>query len=267
VYDDNVNLTAVHSPAVDEFPVGKVTQYTYSDDHNLLTAINPAGQVYLENEYTTTDRVSRQYLGKDAFDFSYYRRREFYQCEPDSDPALEVSRTTVLDRNGNTTELTFNCQGNPLKVTEFTRGIRPSDPDRFTTTYTYNLNGLVTSVTQPEGNRIDYVYDARSTGDKTIDQLFAENRIQITQISDEDRSGGTSLQSNFTYEPVYNQVLTKTDPDSNTITYYYDYQEGSDFAALAARMNMPESTVRTLLRDVPMARGDLNGDSNTAQLR
>ncbi|PIU57397.1 MAG: hypothetical protein COS89_04660, partial [Deltaproteobacteria bacterium CG07_land_8_20_14_0_80_38_7] len=79
VYDDNVNLTAVHSPAVDEFPVGKVTQYTYSDDHNLLTAINPAGQVYLENEYTTTDRVSRQYLGKDAFDFSYYRRREFYQ--------------------------------------------------------------------------------------------------------------------------------------------------------------------------------------------
>ncbi|PIU54844.1 MAG: hypothetical protein COS89_08960, partial [Deltaproteobacteria bacterium CG07_land_8_20_14_0_80_38_7] len=165
------------------------------------------------------------------------------------------------------TELTFNCQGNPLKVTEFTRGIRPSDPDRFTTTYTYNLNGLVTSVTQPEGNRIDYVYDARSTGDKTIDQLFAENRIQITQISDEDRSGGTSLQSNFTYEPVYNQVLTKTDPDSNTITYYYDYQEGSDFAALAARMNMPESTVRTLLRDVPMARGDLNGDSNTAQLR
>ena len=59
-YDDYGDLVSVTSPATDRYPRGLTTTYEYSSSnysgplqHNLTKIIDPAGQLYLENEYGT----------------------------------------------------------------------------------------------------------------------------------------------------------------------------------------------------------------------
>ncbi|MFH1652489.1 MAG: apolipoprotein N-acyltransferase [Pseudomonadota bacterium] len=264
-YNDKGDLIAVHSPIVDGYPDGKITRYKYSDEHNLLTVTDPAGQTYLKNEYSSTDRVVKQYLGSKAFDFTYYRKREFYTCTPESDPSMEVSRTTVIDRNGNQKGLSFNCQGNPLKVTEFTRGMRFDDPASFVTSYTYNLDGLVTSETKPEGNRTEYRYQNMNTGEPAVDKLYVANRIEERKIPDSVR-GGSPLITKYAYEPVYNQIKEITEPGNATSTFHFDYQENSTVAILAAKMGVTENIAQTLLTGLTISMGDINDDQKTNQI-
>ena len=83
----------------------------------------------------------------------------------------------------------------------------------------------------------------------------------MTETPDAARGGDqSSITTTYTYEPIYKQVHTMTEPRGNdpsyvpqnggaqsaaryTTTYTYDYQEGTNFAALGAMLGVSASTV------------------------
>ncbi|MDO8526089.1 MAG: RHS repeat-associated core domain-containing protein, partial [Deltaproteobacteria bacterium] len=275
-YDNNSDLVAAHSPAVDGFPLGKITRYAYSSgfgedsrmlNHNLISVTSPKGQTFVKNEYSSSDRVTRQTFGNKHFNFSYYRTKGLVSCSETSNSNEVVSRTTVTDRAGNVTEHSFNCQGNPLKIEEFTRGMVSGSPQSYVTAYEYNSNGLVTQAVLPNGNRVQFEYESKNTGDATLDHLSSANRLSITRVPDA-RSGGENLVTRFAYEPLYNQVRSVTDPrgDAFTTRIWFDYQEGNSSEVLATKLGASTEVLQSLLTGVSLGLGDLNQDGDTAQV-
>jgi RHS repeat-associated protein len=324
-YDANDDLVEVASPAVtgtptrNNFPQGKTTRYSYSSgfsnevlNHNLLTITAPnevasGGQARIRVEYETNpnspnlDRVLRQTIGgtnapATVVNGQVQFRREVrvpaggtisYQYQllgsaPPTDFVSPVTQTTVTDRNGNRTEYQFNQIGNIVRIREFTnRDIRPSDPEFFETRYQYNKDGELLRMIYPEGNSVEYVYDAGNPLRFQQGNLLAEIRRPDAQ-----RGGDQAMiQTTYSYEPIYNQRRSVTDPRGTDPSYappnggttsparyttvsIFDYQEGTNFAALARELGVTENQVRTLLQQatIPMGLGDVNGDGRTDQL-
>jgi RHS repeat-associated protein len=190
-----------------------------------------------------------------------------------------VTQTTVTDRNDNRTEYQFNQLGNIVRIREFTnRDIRPGDPEFFEMRYEYNKDGELMRMIWPEGNSVEYGYD-----DRNAIRFQQGNVLGETKRPDSKRGGDQAvIQTSRTYEPIYNQVQTVTEARGNdpsyvpqngganlatryTIVNVFDYQEGSNFAALARELGVSESTVRNRLQGIPMGLGDVNGDGRTDQ--
>ncbi|HXF05615.1 MAG TPA: DUF6531 domain-containing protein, partial [Blastocatellia bacterium] len=204
----------------------------------------------------------------------------FLGMVPPGDFTSPVSQTTVTDRNGNRTEYQFNQLGNIVRIREFTnRDVRPSDPDFFETRYEYNRDGELLRQIHPEGNSVEYVYD-----DRNADRFQQGNLLREVRRPDSKRGGDQEFIARaMTYEPIYNQVRTVTEargndptyvpqnggansPERYTTVYIFDYQEGTNFAALARELGVSESEVRRRLQDIPMGLGDVNGDGRTDQI-
>ena len=108
----------------------------------------------------------------------------------------------------------------------------------------------------------------------------------MTETPDAARGGDQSaITTTYTYEPIYNQVHTMTEPRGNdpsyvpqnggaqsaaryTTTYTYDYQEGTNFAALGAILGISAAAAQARLAaaGIPMGLGDVNGDGLTNQI-
>jgi RHS repeat-associated protein len=324
-YDTRGDLVSVTSPAVtgtptrNDFPRGKTTEYDYSSgfanpvlNHNLLAITAPnevasRGPARIQLVYETNtaspnlDRVLRQTIGGTNRPAEFangqvrfrsdvrvpaggtisYEYRFLGAVRP-GDFNSAMTQTTVTDRNGNRTEYQFNQLGNIVRIREFTnRNIRAGDPEFYETRYEYSRDGELTRMVRPEGNSVEYVYDAQNPIRSQQGNLLAEIRRP-----DAKRGGDqASLQTSYSYEPIYNQQRTVTDPRGNDPSYLpqnggansaaryttvsiFDYQEGDNFAALAQELGMSESAVRMLLQqaNIPMGLGDVNGDGRTDQI-
>ena len=220
-HDANKDLIAVRSPVTTDFPQGKTTTYAYSSgysvdrkdlNHNLLTVTDARGQTYLENEYSIEDRVVSQRFGDEGtFHLGYQKVAGVSQCD-EAHVDDVIYKTNVLDRAGNTTDWEFNCQGNPLKKTEWTRGVHDEDPAKFVTAYRYNRHGLIVEMTPPLGNKVSYQYQAGV-------RLAEGNLVQITREKDSVRPGGNPIIVKMSYEPVFNQLQSVIDPRASDPGY------------------------------------------------
>ena len=103
--------------------------------------------------------------------------------------------TSIVDRNGNTTALTYSA-GNLMAVT---------DTYGRTTSFSYNAQGRIISITDPLGRTTTFSYDP------TGNQL-----IQITDPT------GKTIQ--YTYNFLF-QLTGKTDRDGRIFTYAYSSNE------------------------------------------
>lgn len=249
-YNDNGDLISATSPATPEFPKGKTTSYTYSSgqssealNHNLLSITDPKQQTYLVNDYDTNDRVATQLFGSSTTTWVY-------------DPANP--KATVTDGNGNVTEFTFNDVGNPIKEKRFTRGVRAGDPAFYETTSEYNANSELTKRIFPKGNAITFTYSSDPFGD------LLEERQKATAT---DPDGPSDLVMAYTYEPMFHQLRTVTDPRGFVATNIFDYQEGNNIAALATTLSLSEADVsaRLAAAGIPMNLGDVNNDGRIDQ--
>lgn len=201
---------------------------------------------------------------------------------PANDFNSAVSQTTAVDRNGNRTEYQFNQLGNITRIREFTnRDIRAGDPDFYETRYEYNLDGQMTRMIYPEGNSVEYVYDDQNPIRYQQGNLLAE-----IKRPDAKRGGDQAfLKTTYSYEPIFNLRRSVTDPRGNDPSFVppngganspgryitqsiFDYQEGSNFAALGQELGISANEVRTLLEqaNIAMGLGDLNGDGRTDQI-
>ncbi len=244
-YNGCCDLVGVTSPAVtgtpngNDFPQGKTETYTYSSgfsdqrlDHNLLTVTAPdevadGGPPRIALTYgtdpslTSYDRVTSQMeggtnaAGVPAGGTMTYQYQVLGTAAP-GDFATPVFQTTVTDRDGNVDAYQFNQRGNIVAYQVFNnRDIRPSDPASYVTFYQYNQDDLLLEETDPDGNSVQYVYDSSNP-----DRLLQGNLLAEIQYADAARGGDQStIETTYTYEPIYDRVHTMTEARGNDPGY------------------------------------------------
>ena len=124
-----------------------------------------------------------------------------YTLNPTPGATGLVSRTTVKDRRGNEVHHDFALSGHLEQRTEVLAG-RPNP----ITTYTYDTEGHILTVTHPEGNSSTNAYDSAHPS-----RLSQGNLLSVIQSPGPRGGAQPQLSTTFTYEPAYNQVRTVTD--------------------------------------------------------
>jgi RHS repeat-associated protein len=159
----------------------RIYKYTTSGDikmaHNLISVTDAKNQKYLEVTYSD-DKATKVKYGDNTVNIS----------------SGEFASTT--DGNGNSREYTHDNDGHPLTITE----------GGFTTTYTYNDDGLIQSVKYPGGNNTQYTYDSSNS-----------NRRSKGNLQKETHAPG--LETTYVYENYTNQVTAITDPNGNKTVF------------------------------------------------
>lgn len=299
-YDNHGDLVSVTTPAVtgtstgNNFPQGRTERYAYSSgfaqpelNHNLLSVTAPEevahpGPPKLLWTYGTDpanpmllDRVlSETEGGTNASGIAAGGTRRFeYAMLNENAPAgqleLPRGRARITERNGNVQEYFVNERMYHIITREFTKGLRAGEPQFFETRSFYDDDGQLVRKIFPQGNEIRYTYDTAGP------RRSRANLIEVRRVADSARGGGNDLVTTFTYEPLFNQVLTMTEPRGNDPSYqpalgqagagrytkrfYYDYQESTGPVPLARLLGVD-------LSSIPRGLGDLNGDGRTDQL-
>jgi len=201
VTDDLLTQTFHPSPKSTD---GLTKTFTYTN-HNLTTITDAKKQTFVTNRYDDQGRVYEQDLGSGTLVFDY----------------KGTNQVTLTDRKGHKTTFTFNTAGVPTKVEEFTHGVRRGDPASFKTTYSYNANSEVTSVTYPRGNGIKYTFNEGNADLRAQGNLLEMRRKTNMAQPDNDTIDIVTV---FTYEPNFNFVKKVTDPKGNVTVYTYDYE-------------------------------------------
>jgi len=173
---------------------GRERTYTYKNDpsnlklsHNLESVTDCNGQKYLELSYDSEDRLTSQKIGGISITIS------------------SGQTATTTDGNGNIRTYTHNELGNAISVVE----------GGFETKYTYNSDGLLTSITHPLGNKVEYTYDSTNSERRSQSNLLSVKRIP-------DSRGGETSETTLTYEPFTNQITSITYPRGNKIEFEID---------------------------------------------
>jgi RHS repeat-associated protein len=167
-YDDFGDLLRVTTPDTDQHPAGLTTCYEYSSSfypgelaHNLLRIYDPAGQLFLENEYgiqkgvLTYNRVVRQRQGNGEYQFEYedVLPEGSWDYRPEEIPA---HRTLFYQRNGHVVEHVYNRLGNLIVKRE--RVIEECRPRELISRYRYNPDGALMGSLSPEGSVVQFLY-------------------------------------------------------------------------------------------------------------
>lgn len=198
------DLLTITRPATTLYPSGITKTFTYDANHKITSIKDGKNQTFVTNRYDSEGRVYEQDLGTGTYQFSY-----------------GVDSTTVTDRNGYVTTYTFDSAGNLLSKELFTDGLRSGEPASYLTTYTYNANSSLTSVTFPLGNGIKYTYDENNSSQQSKGNLIEVRQKANMAVSDNDTN---DIVTEITYESNFNQVNAVTDPKGNAYTITYDYE-------------------------------------------
>jgi len=172
---------------------GLLTQYAYTtgsdlkSGHNLTEVVDPKGQKAIENFYDSSDEVSGQKVGGVSISVN-----------------AGLSATTT-DGNGHMRSYMHDEKGRPVSETE----------GGYATSYAYNTDGLITSMTSPMGNTVSYTYDSANPG-----RTSQANLLQVTEMPGS--GGGPTLTTIFTYDLSSNQMTSMTDPKGNMTEYMLD---------------------------------------------
>ncbi|MFI5458895.1 MAG: RHS repeat-associated core domain-containing protein [Isosphaerales bacterium] len=298
-YDAGGNMSSVTTPAVtgtptgNNFPGGTTTRYTYDTSHRMTSVTAPnevadGGPPRLQMTYDSSGRVTSLMEGGTnsstvpAGGTITYTYQTLGTPTGPTDTTTPTRQTTVTDRNGNETIYQFNQLNNVLSIDQLNnRDIRSGDPSSYLTTFAYDTNYRMTQETLPAGNTFTYTYDSSNP-----DRFQQGNLLSVTETPDSTRGGDQSaITTTYTYEPIYDQVHTMTEPRGNdptyvpqnggtqssaryTTTYTYDYQEGTNFSALGAILGISAAAVQARLAaaGIPMGLGDVNGDGLTNQV-
>lgn len=302
-YSSKGTLVQVTSPEItgtsngNNFPLGKKVRFSYLKGYDEASPLYPLncnltgitdgnGKRYLYNVYGADptkynfDKVIVQRQGELGENYVYTYLPLNVNATTFT-PSLARNRTTIIDRAGNRKRYTHNQFGNLLKLeVETNRNVNPQDPDEFETNYTYTADGEVLTVTYPEGNTENYVYDTTST-----DPFQRSNLIEITKTPGPRASDQSAIKIKKVYEPIYNQVVRQIDPRGTdtgyvpqsggntsearyTTVYTFDYQEGNNLTALSSETGKSTSVISSELSAAGMSLGlgDLNGDGDTTTI-
>jgi RHS repeat-associated protein len=208
---------------------GGVWLYNYDTLNRMTTIEDPRQITYLTNSYNSASMVSQQLLadGVSTYQFNWtttsntqnvtfgttttgpapYQVLNFRGCSTCSegfDPL--VSQVQVVDPRGYTRQVVFNQYGYPSSDT-----LALGKAEQETTTYSYYADNLINTVTDQLDRVTTYSYDLN------------DNPTSINWASGAQYSGSAySISASATYDNVYSQPLTITDPLGNTTSLNYD---------------------------------------------
>lgn len=173
-------------------PLNHTTTFTYDALNDLTSVADPAGV-----------KTTLSYDGSGNL-LSSFR------------PLTQSSQTA-------TTTLTYGDSAHPGEVTRIT------DPNGNATTFSYDLNGDLTSVTDGVGNTTTYAYDGIG---RLTSQVSPKGNV----------SGGNPSASTTTYAlDAYGDVTSVTDPLGHQTSYTYD-PDGNLLTVRDARQNLTTSS-------------------------
>jgi YD repeat-containing protein len=239
----------IGTPNGNDFPAGKTTIYTYSEDlfpeernHNLLTVTDPRVITFLVNSYADSadpaephfDRLERQTLPSGAIDYVYVHQTP----SPANDFA--TTKTIVNDRAGNVRETFFDADNQLVSLEEYTgrapspssptndlynrpqSPLRPDDPPLFATHFEYGVDSLLARIVRPAGNSVEYVYELDlnpGTARRLQGNLREVHRFPGALGGDQ-----TEIIESFEYEPGFGgAAFVESHTDGRSFTTQHDY--------------------------------------------
>ena len=290
-YDTDGNLLSETSPPTATAPTGQLTTHTYNSLDEPLTSTDPMGitMTYSYDTHGNLGTKSVQGIGGSPTATTTYNL-----CESSCPSGFSLGDIeSVTDPAGHVTSFTYDSQGDAASVTTHpSSGVNDTTADVYdvlgrkvceaspnataasvncpapggsrvadTTTWVYDADSEVTSLTDPLGNQTAYAYDADGNQNQVTDPLGkvtrsafdADNRstavtkgygtlIASTTSSAYDiapTSGGTCLSSvsgvtycttstdpngavTVDYFNALDQTIEETQPSSGTTTHTYD---------------------------------------------
>ncbi len=194
------NLYDLQSIVLTNSGVTKTISFEYSVSsiepiiHNITKLIDAKGQTYVENTYTTDDRVATQKYGNGTLGYTYILS------------GSQVTKNSVIDKLGNRTDYTYDASGNNIS----TQYYNLSQSNSVTYTSTYNTLGLLATETRPRGNGYKYTYD---TAGNLIEKRQKANMSLADSIND--------LVTTSMYN-TRNEKMTETLPNNTQAIYTRD---------------------------------------------
>jgi RHS repeat-associated protein len=211
-YNSNNNITLITDPigrrvsytynpsgtlATVTDPNGGVTQYSYDNQNRMTGMVDPRGVTMFQNTFDDNGRVIKQV----AADGGVYQFA--YTLVDPSAPTSPVTTTTVTDPLGHQTTYRFNPQGYVIQAT-----------DALGQTTAFNRasgSNLLLSVT---GNAHCPICGPPGVGDSSYTYDSSGNMLTAS-----DALGNTTT---YTYDSVFNEVTSITDPLGHKKTFSYD---------------------------------------------
>lgn len=173
---------------------GGMTSYTYDGGDRMLTITNPRGNAFVTNVYDTSGRVNKQTLADTT---------SKYTITYTTNGSGNITQASITDPTGSVRNETFDSAG---YLATDTYAVGQSYSEEFQ--YTRDSSERLTKVVDQLGRETDYSYDSMA------------NVLSFTRLAGTPQAVTTSL----TYDPIFNQPLTITDPNNNTWTLgYYTY--------------------------------------------
>jgi RHS repeat-associated protein len=175
-------------------PAERTTKYEYDGAGDMTSITDPRGNKYIENEYESHDRVSKQKMANGGvFEFSYALNGE-----------SKVESTTVTEPRESKRKVTFNSEGFQTSETLNLGGSLEQK-----TTFERQANtGFLLSSTDARSRKTAYEYDSYG------------NVTSVTHLA-----GTSSAQTyKYTYEPSTNELTKETDPLGHSTSYEYNSQ-------------------------------------------
>jgi RHS repeat-associated protein len=225
-YDSSGHLTSMRTPTVnaegdeDDFTSGKTTTYSYDANDRLLEIKNPRdSSAYLVNSYDSGGKLTQQQAGPSGSNYSMTY-----------DPTTRT--VTVTDRVENKTVHWYDTSNRITKV-----DIRGTSLQETPKTYqlAYASNDLITKVTYPRGNLVEFVFNS--------------NGSVVTQKRKTD-ANDAGLVTILSYTTDFNQISTVTDPEGRVTDY--------DFNSSG---NLTKVTYPTVTSPSGISTTDKNGNS------
>ena len=176
--------------------LGGVTSYTYNSQGNVTQIKDPHGAT-TTNTYDSNGRVVSQVMPSGGtMKFAYTLVNALVPTSP-------VTQTVVTDPLGNVTTYRFNTQGFVVSVTDATGQIR-----------TFNRQLGTNQILTLTGAGTCSVCGDTQTGNLTF--TYDANGNLLSQT---DALGETW---NWTYDPIFSNITSVTDPVGNTTSRAYD---------------------------------------------
>ena len=176
---------------------GGTTQYTYDSNANLLTLTDQRGVVAETNTYDANQRVVSQKMGDGSvFTYAYTLINALVPFSP-------VQTTTLTDPRGSSWLYRFNPQGFVVEVVDPLGRHRVYTRDAGTN-ITLSVTGTGTCQTCGDTLAGDFSHTYDQNGNK---------------LTSTDSRGATTT---YTYDPVYNRLLSFIDALGNSTSYTYD---------------------------------------------